>query len=159
MHRDDMIKIIKPAKVRTEGEINKKQIQVPTQVEQRHEIAVDAVRQKICRQTKAKETDDVDDDAAEKTFERRYTVKVGQNLDGQVSRFWPKLKFNHLALSGHIEVGLQRNIQLSNFRQRKLDILISRLLIGPAHLPLLTLVVMLPATIKQALALNVRPVH
>ena len=115
MHRDDMIKIIKPAKVRTEGEINKKQIQVPTQVEQRHEIAVDAVRQKICRQTKAKETDDVDDDAAEKTFERRYTVKVGQNLDGQVSRFWPKLKFNHLALSGHIEVGLKEiyNCQIS----------------------------------------------
>ena len=33
------------------------------------------------------------------------------------------------------------------------------LLIGPARLPLFTLVVMSPATIKQALALNVGPVQ
>ena len=33
------------------------------------------------------------------------------------------------------------------------------LLIGPARLPLFTLVVMSPATIRQALALNVGPVQ
>ena len=40
-----------------------------------------------------------------------------------------------------------------------IDIYISRPLIGPAYPPLLTLVVMLPATIKQALAMNARPVY
>ena len=40
-----------------------------------------------------------------------------------------------------------------------IDIQICRSLIGPARLPLLTLVVLSPATIKQAFVLNAWPVY